>query len=161
MSFQDTTDDSPTDEARERVRRLMMAALDEEIDEAGRLELEAALQNDPSLDAEWRRFNHLQEVTRMSRIAQPPDAVFTEYWQDVYHRLERRTAWILISLGALVVGAWGLWQIVQDILADATTPPLVKAGLFALLFGGLVLSVSVAREKLTVRRRDPFENIEQ
>lgn len=152
---------SPEEEAEQRVRLLMMAALDDEIDEAGRRELDAALESNPEAAAEWQRFNHLQEVTRMTQIAQPPDAAFAGYWQDVYNRLERGTAWILISFGALIVGAWGLWHAVQDILADTTTPMPVKIGLFALLFGGLVLALSVAREKLTLRRTDPFKEVEK
>ena len=153
--------DPTCDPQTEHLRHLMMAALDGEIDEAGRRELDAALATDAVLAAEWRRFKHLQEVTRMTRIAQPPDAAFAGYWQDVYNRLERGAAWILISVGALVVGAWGLWQALQDILADTTTPLVVKLGLFALLFGGLALGVSVAREKLTIRRTDPFKEVEK
>ena len=49
---------------RERVRHLMMAALDEELDSNERAELDRILSRDDELRAEWERLRRLREVTR-------------------------------------------------------------------------------------------------
>ena len=152
------TDSQPSDE---RAQALMMAALDREITPEDRRELDELLKERPDLAAEWRQFQHLEEVTRMTRIAQPPNAAFAGYWQSVYNRLERGIAWILVSIGTLVLVGWGLWQAVQDLLADTTTPLFAKLAIFALLLGGAMLGLSIAREKLTLRKSDPFKDVEQ
>lgn len=144
-----------------RARQLMMESVDGEISPQGREELQALLSQAPHLREEWRQFQHLKEVTQMTRLAQLPDSAFAGYWQSVYNRIERAGAWILLSIGALIVGSWSLWHVVQDILADTSVPWLVRIGVFALLFGGLILMLSVAREKLSVRRTDPFEEVER
>jgi hypothetical protein len=77
----------------------------------------------------------------------------------VYRRLERGIAWVLVSLGAIVILSWGLWQAVRDIFQDAGLPVVVKGGLFALMVGGIALLVSVIREKLLVGRKDPYKDV--
>ena len=155
------TDPNSASEIEERARSLMMAALDQEISADEQKELQDLLGVHPHLKQEWHQFQKLQEITQMTQLVEPPDSAFAGYWQSVYNRLERNAAWILISIGALIVGGWGLWNTVHEILADTSTPPWVKVGLFALLFGGLILAISVTREKLTIRKSDPFEEVEK
>jgi len=77
----------------------------------------------------------------------------------VYRRFERGAAWILVSVGAIVLLSWGLWQAVQDILGDTELPTFIKAGILALVAGGVILLVSVIREKLILRRSDPYKDV--
>ena len=53
---------------RDRVLRLMMAALDGEIDGAGRAELDALLRSEAGLRSEWDRLRGLKEVTAMMTL---------------------------------------------------------------------------------------------
>lgn len=145
----------------EAVQRLMMAVLDTEATEAQRRELEARLEADPELRAEWERMNRLEEVTAMVRRRTPPEETWDTYWDGVYRRLERGIGWILVSLGAVVAGTWALWTAVEDILTDAGLPVVVKGALLALVAGGLLLLVSVAREKLFVWKSDPYKDVQR
>ncbi len=143
------------------VHHLMMAALDGELDDAGRAELESRLAADDELRAEYERLEHVKELTMMSKVQEPPQEQWDTYWQSVYRRLERGVGWILVSLGALVLASWGLWQGITSLLADTGVPSPVKLAIFAVGVGSLVLVFSVFREKLFTYRHDPFKEVER
>lgn len=143
----------------ERARQLMMAALDGELAAAEQQELSRLLADDPVLAGEWRQLQRVKEVTSTMSFRTPPQEVWDSYWTGVYRRLERGAAWVLVSLGAIVVLSWGLWEAVQGILEDAELPLVVKGGLLAVIVGVIALLVSVIREKVLVRRNDPYKDV--
>jgi hypothetical protein len=139
----------------------MMAALDGELSAAERTELDRSLARDPELKREWERLRRVKEVTDTMKLRRPPEEVWGTYWQSVYNRLERGFGWILVSVGTIVLLAFGLWEGVGALLDDAQLPAFVKVAIFAASFGLVVLLFSVIREKLFVRRRDPYREIER
>jgi ferric-dicitrate binding protein FerR (iron transport regulator) len=145
----------------ERVQHLMMAALDQEISEMERLELEEILGRDGKLREEWERMKRVKEVTGMISLRKPPDEVWSAYWTSVYNRAERGFAWVLVSLGAIVLGSWGAWEFISSLLAETEMPFLVKGAVLVLVVGGVILAVSVVREKMFTRSRDPYREIER
>jgi ferric-dicitrate binding protein FerR (iron transport regulator) len=145
----------------ERARHLMMAALDGELGPEDRAELDGLLAADASLREEWERLNEVKEVTGTMGYTEPPEEVWETYWVSVYNRVERGVGWILLSLGALVVTGYGIWQGVEALLADTGLPGFFKIALFVAALGGLILLLSVAREKLFTRRRDPYREIQR
>ena len=70
------------------------------------------------------------------------------YWTELYNKLERGFAWILISIGAIIVLAFAAIQFVEKLLETDKLPLLEKAGIFLLIIGFAVLVVSLLREKL-------------
>ncbi len=145
----------------ERLRHWMMAALDGELGDAERQQLEAKLASDPELAAEWQRLNNLKELTAMSTISSPPKEVWGSYWHSVYNRMERGVGWILVSLGTLVLVSYGLWEAIHELLADSEVPGFVKLAMLALGTGVATLLLSVIREKIFVRRHDPYKEVER
>lgn len=145
----------------DRARELLMRGLDGELTAEGREELDALLAADPELRAERERLARLKEVTAGMKLRQPPEQIWDGYWNSVYSRVERGIGWILVSLGAIVVGGWAVWAATKDLLADPTLPGLVKAGILALGIGLVVLLVSVARHRLFVYRTDPYKDIQR
>jgi len=145
----------------ERARHLMMAALDGELGPEDRAELESLLSADPSLHEEWERLGKVKEVTGTMGYTEPPEEVWETYWVSVYNRVERGAGWILLSLGALVVAGYGLWKGLTDLLADTGLPAFVKIAIFVAALGGLILLLSVAREKLFTRVRDPYREVKR
>lgn len=117
------------------------------------------LGTDPGLAEDWRTMARLKEVTAGMTLRRPPDEVWDSYWGGVYRRIERGIGWILTSVGAIVVLSYGVWQAVRDLVADATLPVVIKVAILALIVGLIVLLVSVIREKLFVRRRDPYKDV--
>jgi ferric-dicitrate binding protein FerR (iron transport regulator) len=142
---------------RERAQALMMAALDNEISAVEREELDALLSAHPDLAAAWRRFVRLKEVTLTMSLRQPPAEIWDGYWQGTYRRAERGVAWILVSVGAIILAAYWIWHAVEALLGDTSAPLAVRAGLAALGVGLAILAVSVVREKLFTARRDPYQ----
>lgn len=145
----------------DRLRRLMMAHLDGELDPPEREELERRLASDPALEREWDRLVRLKEVTEGMRLRKPPEEVWDSYWTSVYRRLERGVAWILVSIGVMVLLGYGAWTAVQELLADTEMPWFLKAAILATTVGVVVLFVSVLREKLFVRGRQRYKDVER
>ncbi len=145
----------------ERAHQLMMGALDGEISDAEETELKRLLERDPSLRSEWKRLKGVKEVTGTMALRSPPAEVWETYWTSVYHRFERGVGWILLSLGAIVSLSYGLWQVVQEIIADSASPMAIKAAIFVAMVGTVILFVSVAREKWFVYRSDPYKDVQR
>jgi hypothetical protein len=148
----------PTDE---RVREWMMAALDGECSPDERRALESALAGNAKLNQEWNEMQRVKELTQTMNLRKPPDEVWQNYWGSVYARLERGFAWVLISLGTLVVLGWGIWRAILEVTADTNLPVFIKLALAILFIGLAALLVSVVREKLFVRKSDPYKDIQR
>lgn len=146
---------------RDRLRQLMMAALDGEIDEADRRELERGLACDGEIRAEWEALNEVKDITASLKFREPPREVWGDYWQSVFRRAERGFGWLLLASGAAVLGGYGLWRVVSFLATDGGLPWWLRAALAALLVGGAVLLASVVREKWFVARHDPYREIER
>ena len=143
----------------ERVRHLMMAEVDREISGEGRLELESALEENPDLRDEFETFQRLKEVTETMTPLKPPEETWDSYWEHVYRRLERGIGWVLVSLGTIIVATWALWTAVQELIRDTTIPGYIRWSMLALLAGLIILFVSVVRERLFMRKEDPYKDV--
>ena len=146
---------------RERANRLMMAALDGEISSEERRELVQTLQRRPEIRRGWEQMRRVKEVTATMTYKRPPEEVWDRFWTSMYNRFERGVGWILVSLGAVVLLAWGTWKWLEALWGDADLPSFVKLAILTAAVGLLVLAVSVIREKLFTYRRDPYKEIER
>ncbi len=146
---------------REKLRVLMMAALDGEISPGDAEELEQGLAADGELRQEWESMRRVKEVTGEMGFRNPPEEIWDRYWTSVYNRTERGVGWILASVGAIVLAGYAAWEIVQQILASSGIPWAIKLAIFAVALGGIILVVSVAREKFFTWRKDPYKEIER
>jgi ferric-dicitrate binding protein FerR (iron transport regulator) len=150
-----------SDERDDRLRGLMMAALDGEIDDEGRRELDAALAADPDLRAEWDSLGRTKQATARVALRSPPEEVWDGYWNSVYNRTERGIAWILITVGAAVLVGWGAWAALDALLQDTVLPTFLKFAILVLVAGGALLLLSVIREKWFTARRDPYKGVQR
>jgi hypothetical protein len=142
-------------------RDLMMAALDEELDDAGRAELDRLLAVDAILRDEWAKLARVKEATSTMTMRQPLPETWDRYWTSVYNRRERGLAWMLVGFGAVLLAAYGLWHAVpilaQRLFNADDVPVVVRVGVAAILTGGVLLIVSVIREQLAVRKTDTYD----
>ncbi|MCL7927935.1 MAG: hypothetical protein M8841_09135 [marine benthic group bacterium] len=143
----------------DRTKELLMRALDDELSAEERTELDLLLADDPILRAERERLGRLKEVTGEMKLRNPPEQLWDDYWNSAYSRMERGIGWILVSFGVIVVGGWATWQFVTELIADTEMPPLIKAGILAGSLGLVILTVSVLRQRLFVRKTDPYKDI--
>lgn len=131
---------------------LLMGYLDDELDEAGRARVEAALATDPALQRELQEMRRLKEVTQGLALDVRTDAELDGFWGDVYNRLERQTAWILLLTGFVgVVAAVGYL-----FFTHPGTHWSIKAAAACGLAGSLLLLWSVWRERRRVLPHDRY-----
>lgn len=140
---------------------LMMKALDDELTAAEREQFEAALAEQPELRAEWERLSRAREVTMGMELRNPPEETWDGYWTSVYSRVERGAGWLLVSLGVIVVGGWAVWEWIGALLEDTATPAVVRYSMIGLFVGMVILMVSVTRHRLSVRKTDPYKDIQR
>jgi hypothetical protein len=145
----------------ENINLKIMAYLDRELPAAESASLEQKIAEDPRYQKMYNQLKKLKEVTGAMKFKILPDMYWDEYWRNVYNRLERGISWILISLGAIIVMTFAVWTAVTELLADPTINPILKFGIFILIIGGVVLFVSILREKLMVRRVDKYKEVER
>ncbi len=139
----------------------MMTVLDGECSEDERRRLDELLAGDTTLREEWQELQRVKEATNIMSINKPPDEVWDKYWGSVYAKLERGIAWILVSIGAIVLLSYGIWQAIQELMADASIPGFIKLAIAAVAIGGAILAVSVIREKWFVMKSDKYKDIQR
>jgi len=143
----------------ETARRLMMAALDGEITPSEQQELDRLLEDSPGLRVEWERMEKVKEVTRSMIYRDPPDEVWEDYWVSVYNRCERGVGWLLVTVFSVVLLSWGAWEILAAMFEDSSVPWFLKLSVMGVAVGGIILFVSVAREKWFILKKDPYREV--
>lgn len=145
----------------ERCQILMMKKIDGEITPAEERELQALLAENPHARRELAQFQQLKTESAAMKKYVLPEIAWEDYWNKIYNRLERGISWILIFVGAIVVLGYAVVEMVNAFLKDTGMPVLLKFGILALLLGGVVLLVSVIREKLILRKHDKYKEIQR
>jgi len=123
--------------------------------------VEAHIQTCAECRKEWEAMKKLEEAMKKMELKKPKPEVWKMYGTSVYNRLERRMGWILFSVGAMILLFFGGYEMVKGIIQDETTPFLLKIGILAILGGAIVLLVSALRERLFVRQRERYKEVEK
>ena len=118
--------------------------------------LQSHLSTCQECSGELANLRDLKENLAMIKFKEPTDAELERYWKSIYNRLERGLAWILFSAGAIIVLCYGGFKLIEQTIKDPNIGLLLKIGLTALVFGAVILFVSLLRERLTVRKVDKY-----
>ena len=110
---------------------------------------------------ELEEMGKFEEVMDKMELKKPPKEVWQIYWSSVYNRLERRFGWILLSIGAIILLFYGGYKAIEGIIQDPTIPLILKIGILGLLAGLVVLLVSIGRERIFVRQRERYKEVEK
>jgi hypothetical protein len=145
----------------ERFQQLLMGAVDQELTSTELKKFNQLVETDPGFRKEWQQYKKLKEVTQAMKFKSPPKEVWDNYWMNTYNKIERGIAWIIFSIGAIILITYGLFKAVEAIIADPQLEGIIKIGIIAVLLGLVILLVSVAREKLFVRKSDPYKEIQR
>ncbi|HUU28367.1 MAG TPA: zf-HC2 domain-containing protein [archaeon] len=143
----------------DKFKPLLMEYLDGELDREGRQRVERHLAECSACCEELDSMQKMKNITSSMQLTQPEDEVWKMYWNKVYNRIERGLGWILLSIGAIILMAFGAFQFVQEFLKDSSEPLWVKIGVSALLLGVIILFVSVMRERLFIRKTEKYKEI--
>ncbi|MDP2210105.1 MAG: hypothetical protein Q8K98_15215 [Bacteroidota bacterium] len=142
-----------------RFQTLLNKALDNMLTDEERIEFNSLLASSNEYQEEWNSLKQIKEITKTMKLKNPPEEMWDKYWLGIYSRLERGIAWILISIGAIVVLIYGGFKAVESVIQDPTLAWFLKAAILLLIAGGIILFVSVVRERLFLRKSDKYKEI--
>jgi hypothetical protein len=145
----------------ERFQNLLMTAVDDELVPEEKAEFERFVNSFPECKKEWQEYQKLKEVTKSMRLKSPKSEVWDNYWLNVYNRFERGIAWIIISIGCVILMTYGGFKAVESILADSQIAGIAKVGILLAIAGFVILFVSVIREKFFTHKSDPYKEIQR
>ena len=145
----------------ENYRELLAGYVDGELTDAEKLEFERELSHSAELRAEMEEFMTLKEVTDGMRYADIPDQVWESYWESLYKQTERGIGWIFLSLGAIIVACFGLYEVFYELFTDPEAPLWLQIGLPLGTVGAVILLVSYGRERLFARKRERYTEVER
>lgn len=134
----------------------MMAFLDGELPPETRAAFESHLSVCDTCAGEFSAFSELQEELKMMTFKEPSEAELERYWGSIYNRIERGTGWVLFSVGSILLLCYGAFKLIEEMVRNPDVALALKTGTLALIFGLVVLLVSVLRERLAVRKVDKY-----
>ena len=138
---------------------IMMAYLDDELDDEQRCSLEEHLRSCRQCSREMDEFRRLKKLTDSVAFVEPEDRLWDQYWSGVFNRIERGLGWALFSVAAILLSIFGGFKMVEAVIKDPQIGVLLKIGILALIAGLSILLVSVARERLFFRQRDRYKDV--
>lgn len=141
-----------------REGHLLSAYVDGELDEENTARVEAYLAGDEEARREVERLRHFNRITGALHLKDAPPEQWEDFWNRFPHRAERHLGWLLLTIGVVFVGAWGLLSLLQALLHSGL-PLFLKGGIFLIAAGLLVLLVSVVRERIHVRSRTRYKDV--
>jgi predicted anti-sigma-YlaC factor YlaD len=138
---------------------LMMAYLDNELDDEQKRAFEGHLASCPECTRDMEEFKKLKQMTDGVAFVEPEDRIWDQYWSNVYNRMERGAGWILFSMAAIALLLYGGFELIETIIKDPAVGVLMKVGLLALLGGLAILFVSVLRERVYFWSKDRYRDV--
>jgi predicted anti-sigma-YlaC factor YlaD len=145
----------------EDIQKLMMGYLDKEISDEEKRLVEKHLSKCRKCRAEFDSFTQLKEVTDKVKLADLKEDIWAGYWKGVYRRIERGAGWFFLSIGAIILAAFGVFQFFKSLFEDPTVSIIVKFGVGVLAFGIIVLLVSIIRERVFAYKHERYKEIER
>jgi predicted anti-sigma-YlaC factor YlaD len=140
-------------------KNLMMAYLDNEINDEQRKAFEEHLASCPQCTQEMKEFERLKQLTDNVKLIEPEDWIWRQYWGNVYNRVERGLGWILFSIAAILLSIYGGFNLIEEIIKDQTVGTLLKVALLVLIAGTAILFVSVLRERIYFWKKDRYRDV--
>jgi len=141
----------------EEIQTLMMKVVDGVASAGEEQALCQAIQGNEKWETELRAFRQIKEVTDGMRFKELPDSYWSGYWTNLYRRVERGLGWMLLSSGVVILlacaGAIGL----SKFYSDPAVHIVIKIGVSLAGLGGIIMTVSVLRERLFARKHERYE----
>lgn len=146
---------------KQQIREWMMARLDGESTPEQDAEIDLWTRADPELRKEYEQMLAVKTLTQQHQPVQLPPEQWDQYWLSVYPRLERGLAWVLMSLGALVLLGAGSWELAREWVMSPDIPLWIKVAGISFWSGCAIMLVSVVREKLFLHKHERYKDIQR
>jgi len=146
---------------KEREIYLMELALDGELSAEEKKEFNDLIRGNPKLKAEFNEQKKIKEVLMNMSIKNPGKEFWDGYWLSIYNRIERGIAWVLISISAIVIAGYGIYEAITNLLAETNIPVFMKIAIVVFVIGIAILVFSLLREKIAVNKKDKYKEIQR
>jgi ABC-type bacteriocin/lantibiotic exporter with double-glycine peptidase domain len=141
----------------EKIRQLMMKIVDGVASPEDEKAMAEAIKENEKWRSELQAFIKIKEVTEKMQFKDLPDSYWTGYWGDIYRRTERTFAWILMSIGLIVILGFFTFMALSRFYTDPNISLLLKVGVSMALLGVIIMVISILRERLFARKRERYE----
>lgn len=141
----------------ERFQNEGMRLLDGELGPGEKDRYEEHVRSCDDCRRELREMGRIVGLTNDLRLKPPDEEFWARYWDNLYHRLERGTGFLLLVAGIVVLSAFAVYEAI-------TSPEFftVKGvSIAAALLGLVVVFLSVARERYHESKSDPYKGVKQ
>jgi len=145
----------------EDVSIMLMGLIDGELDQEQKGIVEDHIKTCEKCTSQYESFLNLKKGTSEMKLKKLPEMYWDDYWEHVYNKIERGVAWIFVSIGVIVLLAYGGYQMTHDFFFDPAKPLVLRIGTGVFSLGLLFLFVSVLREKLMIRGIDKYRSIKR
>ena len=142
----------PDNDTKNEMRTLMTGYLDGELEPDEKARFEQYVEQHPEFKSEFKEMELLVGAASELEAETLPDEVWDTFLEDVYNRLERRTGWTLLILGATLLAFLGVYGFI--VIPWATTQVKLLAAIP--LAGLFILFGSVLRERLFILKTDKY-----
>lgn len=132
-----------------------MRYIDGEMTSSDRAEFERHLASCETCRMSMEEFGVVGRFTSRVKIKDPVDTFWEGYWRPIYRRIERKSAWIVLIAGALMVIITAVFRGIEN-FGEVTIEKI--AGLVFLL-GLVMLFVSAVRERVHQKKTDRYKDI--
>lgn len=145
----------------EREIYLMELALEDKLRGEERGEFSDILNNNSQFKKEFAEQQKIKEALMKMSLKNPGDEFWDSYWVNIYNKLERGFAWVLILISGMILVGYGVYEAVSQLLVETELPSIIKLSIFALLIGVGILIYSLLREKIATGKRDKYKEIQR
>jgi hypothetical protein len=141
----------------EEIQQLMMKIVDGVASPEEERAIAEAIKGNEKWEAELRAFTKIKEATENMQFKELPDSYWPGYWKDIYRRTERALAWILMSIGLMVALGFCAYTGLSQFYSDPGISIVMKIGVSLAISGGIIMLVSIGRERLFARKHERYE----
>ncbi|WKZ69134.1 MAG: hypothetical protein QY331_14325 [Melioribacteraceae bacterium] len=145
----------------EREIYLMELALEGELSTGEKKEFEKMINENSSIKNEFEEQKRIKGVLMNMSLKNPGKEFWDGYWLSIYNKIERGIAWILISISAIVIAAYGIIEAIQNLLAETDIPMFLKISIIVFVIGIAILIFSLIREKIATNKVDKYKEIQR
>jgi anti-sigma factor RsiW len=147
--------DAPPPTGHEQFQILMMGSLDGELPPEEEARFRDHLGSCPECARDLVKYRRLADLAAQARRREPQDFELDRFWNSLYGRMERRSGWVLLAGGVLLLTG----ALVYEIVRVPWISWWLKAGVLALAAGFLVLFLHALRARLRVLPLDPYREV--
>lgn len=146
---------------KEREIYLFELALEGELNTDEQNEFNQLLETNPQLKMDYEEQKKIKGVLMNMSLKNPGKEFWDGYWLNIYNRIERGIAWILISISAIIIAGYGIYEAITNLLADTNIPGFMKVSIIIFVIGLAILIFSLIREKLASSKKDKYKEIQR